>query len=77
MKEGKGSNTWCRVVLNEGRNREVRRIWESQDLRVSRLIRTRYGSIDLPADMRLGKYLDLTPAQFKSLQNLVAAPDTK
>ena len=77
VKEGKGSNTWCRVVLNEGRNREVRRIWESQDLRVSRLIRTRYGSIDLPADMRLGKYLDLTPAQFKSLQNLVAAPDTK
>ena len=71
VKEGKGSNTWCRVVLREGRNREVRRIWESQDLRVSRLIRTRYGSIELPADMRLGKYLDLTPAQFKSLQSLV------
>lgn len=71
VKEGKGSNTWCRVVLHEGRNREVRRIWESQDLRVSRLIRTRYGSVDLPADMRIGKYLDLTPAQFKSLQNLV------
>jgi len=72
IKEGKGSNTWCRVVLQEGRNREVRRIWESQDLRVSRLVRTRYGSIELPSDMRLGKYLDLTPNQFKSLQKLVS-----
>ncbi len=71
VKEGKGSNTWCTVVLQEGRNREVRRIWESQDLRVSRLIRTRYGSIELPADMRLGKYLDLTPTQFQGLQKLV------
>ncbi len=77
VKEGKGANTWCRVVLHEGRNREVRRIWESQNLRVSRLIRTRYGSIDLPADMRLGKYLDLTPAQFKSLQNLVSEPSSE
>jgi len=72
VKEGKGANTWCRVVLKEGRNREVRRIWESQELRVSRLIRTRYGSIELPSDMRLGKYLDLTPNQFKGLQKLVA-----
>lgn len=71
VKEGKGANTWCRVVLQEGRNREVRRIWESQDLRVSRLIRTRYGSIELPKEMRLGKYLDLTPGQFQSLQKLV------
>ncbi len=73
VQEGRGANTWCRVVLNEGRNREVRRIWESQNLRVSRLIRTRYGSIELPRDMRLGKYIDLTPNQFKSLQNLVSS----
>jgi len=71
VKEGKGSNTWCRVVLREGRNREVRRIWESQNLRVSRLIRTRYGAVELPSDMRLGKYLDLTPNQFRKLQNSV------
>ena len=71
VQEGKGTNTWCRVVLNEGRNREIRRIWESQNLRVSRLIRTRYGSIELPSDMRLGEYIDLTPTQFKSLQKLV------
>ena len=70
VQEGKGANTWCRVVLNEGRNREIRRIWESQNLRVSRLIRTRYGSIELPRDMRLGKFIDLTPTQFKSLQKL-------
>ena len=77
VKEGEGVNTWCRVVLQEGRNREVRRIWESQNLRVSRLVRTRYGSIDLPQDMRLGKYLDLTPAQFKTLQNLVSTSTFK
>jgi 23S rRNA pseudouridine2605 synthase len=76
VKEGDGANTWCRVVLQEGRNREVRRIWESQDLRVSRLIRTRYGSIELPADMRIGKYLDLTPGQFKGLQGLVSEPSS-
>ncbi len=74
VKEGKGVNTWCRVVLQEGRNREVRRIWESQDLRVSRLIRTRYGSIELPPEMRLGKYLDLTPSQFQDLKKLVSKP---
>jgi len=76
VKEGEGTNTWCRVVLQEGRNREVRRIWESQELRVSRLIRTRYGSIELPSDMRLGKFLDLTPNQFKNLQKLVSGSDS-
>ena len=73
VQEGKGANTWCRVVLSEGRNREIRRIWESQNLRVSRLIRIRFGSIELPRDMRLGKYIDLTPSQFNSLQKLVGS----
>ena len=72
VQEAWGANTWCRVVLNEGRNREVRRIWESQNLRVSRLIRTRFGSIELPRDMRLGKFIDLTPSQFKSLEQLIS-----
>lgn len=76
VKEGEGVNTWCRVLLKEGRNREVRRIWESQNLRVSRLIRTRYGSIDLPSDMRLGKYLNLTSIQFQGLQKLLTKPTT-
>ena len=71
VQEGKGANTWCRVVLNEGRNREVRRIWESQNLRVSRLIRTRFGSIELPRELRRGKFIDLTPGQFRNLQKLV------
>ena len=71
VQEGKGSNTWCRVVINEGRNREVRRIWESQNLRVSRLIRTRFGSLELPRALRMGKYIDLTPSQFHTLKNLV------
>ena len=71
VSEGKGSNIWCRVVLREGRNREVRRIWESQNLRVSRLIRTRYGPIELPRGLQIGKYSDLTSSQLRSLQTLV------
>ncbi len=71
VQDGKGSNTWCRVVLNEGRNREVRRIWESQNLRVSRLIRTRFGSIELPRELRMGKFIELTLNQIRRLKNSV------
>ena len=64
---GKGSNHWYHVVLMEGRNREVRRLWESQGLKVSRLIRVRYGSYILPRKKRHGQYWDLDKEEVNDL----------
>ncbi len=54
------ANQWFHVVLLEGRNREVRRLWESQDLKVNRLKRVRYGGVFLPKKLRPGQYQELT-----------------
>ena len=56
---GEGANKWFNVTLNEGRNREVRRLWESQELIVSRLRRIRYGNIELKRSLRAGNFEDL------------------
>lgn len=56
---GTGANSWYHVILSQGRYREVRRIWETQGLRVSRLIRVRYGNIELPRDLPEGNYREL------------------
>ncbi|WP_455198774.1 23S rRNA pseudouridine(2605) synthase RluB [Kaarinaea lacus] len=56
---GDGANHWYHVILHEGRNREVRRLWESQGVQVSRLTRVRYGSIVLPRGQRPGRWEDL------------------
>ncbi|HHF7365312.1 TPA: 23S rRNA pseudouridine(2605) synthase RluB [Legionella bozemanae] len=60
---GEGANSWYHVTLNEGRNREVRRLWESQGLEVSRLIRIRYGVLAMPRYLSRGQYYELTPKE--------------
>jgi 23S rRNA pseudouridine2605 synthase len=64
---GAGANHWYHVVIREGRNREVRRLWESQGLMVSRLIRIRFGSYNLPRGKRPGQYWDLTKQEVAAL----------
>ncbi len=56
---GEGANHWYHVVLSEGRNREVRRLWESQGVSVNRLVRVRYGDIWLDRGLRPGKTQEL------------------
>lgn len=56
---GSGLNHWFHVTILEGRNREVRRLWESQGVRVSRLKRVRYGPILLPSRIKLGRWEEL------------------
>jgi len=68
---GSGANHWYHVVLKEGRNREVRRLWESQGITVSRLMRVRYGNISLPRTVRPGKQQDLTNSEIGDLRRLV------
>lgn len=56
---GDGANHWYHVVIKEGRKREVRRLWESQGITVSRLMRIRYGQVRLPAYLRAGHWAEL------------------
>src|SRR5205814_6208642 len=60
---GDGANHWYHVVIKEGRNREVRRLFEALGLTVSRLIRTRYGTVAMPSRVKRGQTLELAPEE--------------
>lgn len=64
---GEGRNHWYRVILKEGRNREVRRMFEHFGLTVSRLIRVRFGPVDLPGRLKRGHWLELEPQDVQKL----------
>ncbi len=68
---GEGVNRWFNVVLTEGRNREVRRMWESQGTVVNRLIRIRYGDLLLPKHLPAGGYTEMGLEDVNYLRKLV------
>jgi 23S rRNA pseudouridine2605 synthase len=71
---GEGINRWYYVVLMEGRNREVRRLWESQGLTVSRLKRVRYGEVFIPSKVKQGQWVELEGKEVKGLYRMVDLP---
>ncbi len=71
---GSGANRWFHVTIMEGRNREVRRLWQSQGLTVSRLKRVRYGAVFLPKRLRLGHWSEITPREHAILREDVGLP---
>lgn len=76
---GSGANHWYHVVVREGRNREVRRMWDAIGAKVSRLIRVRYGAVRLPRLLRTGRSADLGTEEMTALFQSVGlkAPTTK
>ena len=74
---GTENNQWFRVVLSEGRNREVRRMWTSLGYQVSRLIRVRYGPVELPGYVRAGKFVDVSEHLVTELQKMTGLRSIK
>ncbi len=72
---GEGVNHWYRVVISEGRNREVRKLFEAVGHAVSRLIRIRYGSVVLPRGLRRGVWVDLDEGDVKALRRLAGGSE--
>jgi len=70
---GEGANHWYRVVLEEGRNREVRRMFAAVGVTVSRLMRVRYGTVLLPPRLKRGQCVELEPAEVLTLLKTLGA----
>ena len=68
---GEGVNQWYHVVLMEGRNREVRRLWESQGVKVSRLKRVRFGPVFMPSTVRRGNFYELSQTEVARLDKAI------
>ena len=73
--ESEGANQWYYVVLMEGKNREVRRLWESQGLSVSRLKRVRFGSFFVPSSVKVGRFVELERPEVDDLYELSKAEE--
>lgn len=71
---GDGVNRWFYVVIMEGRNREVRRLWESQGVTVSRLKRVRFGEVFIPSRVKQGQWVELALKEVKSLYRMAGLP---
>ncbi|NQV71466.1 MAG: pseudouridine synthase [Pseudohongiella sp.] len=69
---GEGVNQWYHVVLMEGRNREVRKLWESQGVKVSRLKRVRFGPLFIPSTVSKGRFNELGKVEIEKLLKLVS-----
>ncbi len=69
---GRGVNTWYHVTLMSGRKNEVRRLWASQNIRVSRLKRVRFGPVVVPARLSSGRLMRLKPCEVAALYRLVS-----
>ena len=74
-KKSNAQNTWYRATLHSGRNREVRKLWESQSLQVSRLIRIGFGPIKLPENLGSGQYKTLDKNEIKKVMKTVGLED--
>ncbi|GAB3733383.1 pseudouridine synthase [Luteimonas pelagia] len=72
---GSDSHDWFRVVVKEGRNREVRRLWESQGCQVSRLKRVRYGDVSLPQPLLRGQSQELATEKVEALRKALGLED--